>query len=106
MNKLTEFQFEINQSEVNKELAEKELGDVFFSLINYARFLGLNPDQALERTNLKFISRFNHIESRAEEQGKSLTEMTLEEMDVYWEEAKKFSWLPFILQLLISICLF
>jgi MazG family protein len=88
---LNEFQFEINQPEVNKELAEKELGDVFFSLINYARFLGLNPDQALERTNLKFISRFNHIESRAEEQGKSLTDMTLEEMDVYWEEAKKFS---------------
>jgi len=69
--------------------AEKELGDVFFSLINYARFLKLNPDQALERTNLKFITRFNYLEEKARSNGKSLNEMTLQEMDIYWNEAKK-----------------
>ncbi len=69
--------------------AEKELGDVFFSLINYARFLKLNPDQALERTNLKFITRFNYLEEKARGNGKSLNDMTLQEMDVYWNEAKK-----------------
>ncbi len=68
--------------------AEKELGDVFFSLINYARFLKLNPDQALERTNLKFITRFNYLEEKARSNGKSLNDMTLQEMDVYWNEAK------------------
>jgi XTP/dITP diphosphohydrolase len=69
--------------------AEKELGDVFFSLINYARFLKLNPDQALERTNLKFITRFNYLEEKARSNGQSLNDMTLQEMDVYWNEAKK-----------------
>ena len=69
--------------------AEKELGDVFFSLINYARFLKLNPDQALERTNLKFITRFNYLEEKARGNGKSLNDMTLQEMDIYWNEAKK-----------------
>jgi len=68
--------------------AEKELGDVFFSLVNYARFLKLNPDQALERTNLKFIKRFNYLEEKALSEGKVLSEMTLAEMDVYWNEAK------------------
>jgi XTP/dITP diphosphohydrolase len=68
--------------------AEKELGDVFFSLINYARFLKLNPDQALERTNLKFLTRFNYLEEKARSNGKSLNDMTLQEMDVYWNEAK------------------
>ena len=86
---LAEFQFELSQPEPDMEKAEKELGDVFFSLINYARFLGLNPDQALERTNLKFIKRFNHIELRAEENGKQLSNMSLAEMDVFWDEAKK-----------------
>jgi XTP/dITP diphosphohydrolase len=86
---LEELKAECANPEFDAEKAEKELGDVFFSLINYARFLGLNPDQALEKTNLKFISRFNHLEKRAEEIGKSLNEMTLPEMDVYWEEAKK-----------------
>ncbi|HRH35564.1 MAG TPA: nucleoside triphosphate pyrophosphohydrolase [Catalimonadaceae bacterium] len=85
---LGEFLDEVNHHTPDLDRAEKELGDVFFSLINYARFLGLNPDQALERTNLKFIQRFGHIEKRAGEIGKSLTDMTLAEMDVYWEEAK------------------
>ena len=69
--------------------AEKELGDVFFSLINYARFLKLNPDAALERTNLKFTSRFNYLETKSREDGKSLNTMSLQEMDLYWEDAKK-----------------
>jgi XTP/dITP diphosphohydrolase len=68
--------------------AEKELGDVFFSLINYARFLKLNPDQALERTNLKFTNRFNYLEKKALSEGKALADMTLAEMDVYWNESK------------------
>lgn len=85
---IREFQFELAQPVPDKEKAEKELGDVFFSLVNYARFLELNPDQALEKTNLKFIQRFNYIEQRARESGKNLTEMTLSEMDVFWEEAK------------------
>lgn len=86
---LIELQDELSKPEVDAIRAEEELGDVLFSLINYARFLGLNPDQALERTNLKFINRFNFIEKRAEEQGRSLNEMTLAEMDVFWEESKK-----------------
>lgn len=66
----------------------KEFGDVLFSLINYARFIGVNPEEALERTNRKFISRFNHMEGRVRELGKELREMTLPEMDEYWNEAK------------------
>ena len=60
-----------------------------FSLVNYARFVNINVESALERTNKKFIKRFQHIESRAKEQGKTLQDMTLAEMDVYWEEAKR-----------------
>ncbi|WMI67831.1 nucleoside triphosphate pyrophosphohydrolase [Mangrovimonas sp. YM274] len=71
------------------EAIENELGDVFFSMINYARFLKINPENALERTNKKFISRFKYLESKAKELNKSLEDMTLKEMDVYWEEAKK-----------------
>lgn len=66
-----------------------ELGDVFFALINYARFVKLNPEDALEKTNRKFIARFTYMEERTIQQGKSLHDMTLEEMDAYWEEAKK-----------------
>lgn len=73
----------------NQTEKEKEFGDILFSLINYARFVDIDPEQALEKTNLKFIQRFNHIENRAKELGKTLKEMTLEEMDIYWEEAKK-----------------
>jgi XTP/dITP diphosphohydrolase len=68
---------------------EDEFGDVLFSLVNYARFVDINPETALERTNKKFIKRFTHLESKAKELGKNLSEMTLEEMDVFWNEAKK-----------------
>ncbi|UJH66839.1 nucleoside triphosphate pyrophosphohydrolase [Allomuricauda sp. SCSIO 65647] len=67
---------------------ENEFGDVLFSMVNYARFLNVNPENALERTNKKFINRFQFLESRAKEKGKTLKEMTLAEMDVFWEEAK------------------
>ncbi len=83
---LKELQFEI--SENNREKIEAEFGDVLFSMINYARFLKVDPENALERTNKKFIKRFQYLERKAAEMGKSLKEMTLAEMDVYWEEAK------------------
>lgn len=67
---------------------ESEFGDVLFSMINYARFIGVNPEDALERTNKKFIHRFQYLEAKAKEAGRSLSDMSLEEMDVYWEEAK------------------
>ena len=73
----------------DKEHLTDEMGDLFFALINACRLYGIDPEGALERTNKKFIRRFNHIEQRAEEQGKTLSEMTLEEMDGYWNEAKQ-----------------
>jgi len=69
---------------------EAEFGDVLFSLINYARFLKVNPEDALERTNKKFIARFQYLERKAAESGKSLRDMTLAEMETYWQEAKGF----------------
>ncbi len=75
----------------NQEYIENELGDVFFSLINYARFLKINPEDALEKTNKKFIKRFQYLEGKAEEQGKSLKNMTLAEMEFFWQEAKKLN---------------
>ncbi len=84
---LKEFQEEV-QAE-NLEKMEAEFGDVLFSMVNYARFLGIDPENALERTNKKFIKRFQHIEKKAKELGKSLNEITLSEMDVFWEESKK-----------------
>jgi len=69
---------------------ESELGDVLFSLVNYSRFLGINPENALERTNKKFISRFKYLEFRAADAGKSLSDMSLAEMDQFWEAAKAF----------------
>lgn len=89
---LAEFKTEldITKGEVTDlEKAEGEFGDLLFSLINYARFLGINPENALEKTNKKFIQRFSHLENRAKEAGKQLKDMTLEEMDVYWNEAKQ-----------------
>ena len=68
---------------------EKEFGDLLFSIINVARKYGVNPDNALEKTNQKFISRFNYVETKSKEQGKRLKEMTLSEMDVLWDEAKQ-----------------
>ena len=75
----------------NQDKTEKELGDFFFALINLARKSDINPDDALEKTNRKFIERFQYIEQKANELGKPLTDMTLEEMDGYWNEAKKSS---------------
>ena len=84
---LGELQHEI--SENNPEKMEAEFGDVLFSMINYARFLNINPENALERTNKKFIKRFQYLEGKAKELDKSLKDMTLAEMDVFWNEAKK-----------------
>lgn len=89
---MQEFKAEFNVAEksaIDTEKAEAEFGDLLFSLVNYARFVNINVESALERTNKKFIKRFQHIESRAKEQGKTLQDMTLAEMDVYWEEAKR-----------------
>lgn len=79
------------QAEVQKGNQEKmldELGDVFFALINYARFIGINPEDALEHTNRKFLRRFTYLEGQTLQKGKSLHDMSLQEMDRYWEEAK------------------
>ncbi len=67
---------------------EQEFGDLLFALINYARFINVNPENALERTNKKFIRRFEHLEREAKKSGKTLKKMNLEEMDVFWNEAK------------------
>lgn len=72
----------------NQESIEEEFGDLMFAIVNAARLYGVNPENALERTNGKFISRFNHLENRAKEMGKSLKAMTLTEMDALWNEAK------------------
>ena len=74
----------------NKENTEKEFGDVLFSMINYARFIGVNPENALEKTNKKFINRFQYLEKETKKEGKELSNMTLDEMDVYWEKSKEF----------------
>ena len=68
---------------------EEEVGDVFFAMVNYARFLNINPENALRRTNKKFIQRFGYVEEKITESGRKLTDSNLEEMDRYWEESKK-----------------
>lgn len=73
----------------DREKAQEEFGDLLFSLVNYARFAGINPEEALERTNKKFIKRFNYLEAEAGKAGKKLSDMSLEEMDAYWNEAKQ-----------------
>lgn len=83
---LQEFQAEVALA--NREKMEAEFGDVLFSMINYARFLKIDPENALERTNKKFIKRFKYLEQKASENNKKLSEMSLKEMDVFWEEAK------------------
>ena len=75
----------------NKERMEEEFGDLLFAVVNAARLYGVNPENALEKTNRKFIKRFNHLEARSKEMGRSLKEMSLEEMDKIWEEAKKLN---------------
>lgn len=84
---LQEFQHEVKQN--NQQKLEEEFGDVLFSMINYARFLNVNPEDALEKTNQKFLKRFNYMEQKIREQGKQLADCTLSEMDHYWNEAKK-----------------
>jgi XTP/dITP diphosphohydrolase len=84
---LEELQHEITED--NKDKMEAEFGDVLFSMINYARFLNINPEDALERTNKKFIKRFQYLEKKSKELNKPLKDMTLSEMDIYWEQAKK-----------------
>jgi XTP/dITP diphosphohydrolase len=84
---LHELQVEVAANDHDK--MEAEFGDVLFSMINYARFLKINPEDALERTNKKFIKRFQYLESKADQLGKPLMDMTLAEMDVFWEEAKR-----------------
>ena len=83
---LQELQVEVEAG--NQDNIEAEFGDVLFSMINYARFLNVNPEDALERTNKKFIKRFQYLEGKAGELGRPLMAMTLAEMDVFWEEAK------------------
>jgi MazG family protein len=84
---LNEFEAEVAQ--MNAEKAEREFGDLLFSLVNAARLYHINPDNALEQTNKKFINRFNYVEAQAKQQGRELKDMSLEEMDCYWNEAKK-----------------
>ena len=85
---LDELREELDASKQNQERITDEFGDVLFALINYARFVDVNPDEALERTTRRFITRFQHLEKSVREDGKDLTEMPLAEMDVYWEKAK------------------
>tara|TARA_Y100000034_G_scaffold125539_1_gene175294 strand:- start:118432 stop:119211 length:780 start_codon:yes stop_codon:yes gene_type:complete len=84
---LTELNDELKSAD--QEKIEKEFGDVLFSMVNYARFIGVNPENALEKTNKKFIQRFQYLEEASKKVGKSLHDMTLAEMDVFWEESKK-----------------
>jgi len=84
---LSELNEEIEKG--NKDRIESEFGDVLFSMINYARFIDVNPENALERTNKKFIRRFQYLEKAVKENGKKLVDMSLTEMDVFWNEAKK-----------------
>ncbi|WP_270090390.1 nucleoside triphosphate pyrophosphohydrolase [Sphingobacterium sp. SYP-B4668] len=84
----TEFNIEDHKA-IDTEKAEAEFGDLLFSLINYARHVGINPENALERTNKKFIHRFTYIEQKAQQNNQRLQDMSLAEMDVYWNEAKK-----------------
>lgn len=84
---LQEFETEIQQAD--QERMEAEFGDFLFSIVNAARLYGINPENALEKTNRKFIRRFGYVEEKAKEEGKNIQEITLEEMDEYWDEAKK-----------------
>ena len=84
---LGELQSEIRQ--LNAERMEEEFGDLFFSLVNAARLYGINPENALEKTNQKFIQRFNYLESKTLQKGISLRSLSLDEMEVYWQEAKQ-----------------
>ncbi|MBO4396932.1 MAG: nucleoside triphosphate pyrophosphohydrolase [Bacteroidaceae bacterium] len=82
-------EFEAEVENMDKDKATSEFGDIMFSLINAARLYKINPDTALELTNQKFISRFNYVEDKARESGRAINELTLEEMDEYWNQAKR-----------------
>ncbi|MFO8053636.1 MAG: nucleoside triphosphate pyrophosphohydrolase [Bacteroidales bacterium] len=84
---LQEFEEEVKHK-ADKVTKEKEFGDILFALINYARKMNINPEDALERTNKKFVKRFRHLEESAKKQGAALKDMSLDEMDKYWEKAK------------------
>lgn len=89
---MVEFKNEFNiadGSEINKEKVMGEFGDMLFSLVNYSRFIDIDPEEALERTNKKFIKRFQYLETESKKDGKSIADMSLAEMDQYWERAKK-----------------
>jgi len=89
---LREFEHEFNRADslpIDQEKATGEFGDLLFSLINFARFIHINPEEALEKTNLKFIKRFQYLEQESAKDGKNLDTMSLAEMDVYWEKAKQ-----------------
>ena len=88
LEEIDEFKAEIDQPNPDKEKTENEFGDVLFSLINYARFNNINPEDALERTNKKFIHRFQYMEEKIKASGKSISDCKLEEMDKYWNDAK------------------
>ncbi len=86
---MQEFKKEVTSESVNTEKVVAEFGDLLFSLVNYARFINIDPEEALERTNKKFIKRFQYLESESAKDGKKMGEMTLSEMDEYWNQAKK-----------------
>lgn len=81
-------EFEVEVARMDAERAEKEFGDLLFSLVNASRLYHINPDNALEHTNKKFIRRFNYVEAQAKRQGREIKDLSLEEMDRYWNEAK------------------
>lgn len=86
---LGEFKAEVDQANVSKEKMQDEFGDLLFSLINYARFIDINPQEALEKTNKKFIKRFQYLEKESAKDGKSIADMSLDEMNTYWNRAKE-----------------
>ncbi|MCA6365049.1 MAG: nucleoside triphosphate pyrophosphohydrolase [Bacteroidetes bacterium] len=90
LEELNEFKTECDHK-AEKARLEDEFGDVMFALINYARFLGINPEDALEKTNRKFIARFQYLERESQKDGRKLEEMSLAEMDEYWNRAKKLA---------------
>jgi XTP/dITP diphosphohydrolase len=85
---LDELKHEVDKN-APKEKIEDEFGDILFALVNYARYIGVNPEDALEKTNKKFIRRFQYIETESAKDGKKVESMTLEQMDIYWNKAKK-----------------
>ena len=82
-------EFEVEVDHMDEAKATEEMGDLIFALVNAARLYNIRPDNALEKTNAKFIKRFNYIEQKAKEKGQSLNDMTLDEMEALWQEAKK-----------------